>query len=64
MTQCKHYRVEYIGPLVHKEDYKYMEKRLHKYDLYNCHDCRTTVAINRYELSKLEKEIIKTEVKK
>ena len=63
MSHCPHYKIEYLGPLVHDGDKHHVHEKLHRYDLYNCHQCNSTIAIDRYELSKLEKEVINTEVK-
>lgn len=58
---CEHNKIYYIGQMVQEDDDSLPKQLYEQYkdlDLYNCVRCDSTIAINRNDISKLEKEII------
>ena len=62
MTNCEHNRIYYIGSMIIEDSLKKINEEMYdkykNYDLYNCVNCKTTLAIDRRDIASLEKKII------
>lgn len=60
--ECEHDKISYIGQIVDERSKEYLPEEDYRHyehlDLYNCVECRTTLAIDRRKVGELEKEII------